>query len=108
MGKVYAGTSNQSGTYNEEESTSGTQDSTNSAGGDKTFYAFAQANENYEFDCWVLGSNAKSIDDTSKNPAKVTVSASSTANGTNTGVVYAKFKKKVLPSFGITFETSEA
>ncbi len=47
-GKVYAGTSSSAGTYTTPSSQSSNQSST-TQNEEKTFYAFAQANDGYEF-----------------------------------------------------------
>lgn len=104
-GKVYAGTGNTAGTY-ATSSTSDTQKSTTKDEG-KTFKAFAQADEGFEFAGWSTtdGGTATSTD----NPYSVTVKCSSSDSGNpTTTTVWANFKKKVLAAFGITFETSDA
>ena len=106
MGKVYAGTGTSAGTFDASSSSSDRLDA-GSSGGAKTFYAFAQPEENYEFDKWVADS-AASITATQSygtdgSRATVTVNASTTKNGTATGTVTAYFKKKTLPSFRVSF-----
>ena len=105
-GKVYAGTSSKAETYAAPTSTSGSQSST-TKDEEKTFYAFAQADEGFEFAGWSTsdGGTAGSKD----SPYSVTVKCSSSdSSNPTTTTVWANFKKKLLAAFGITFETSDA
>ena len=107
MGKVYAGTSNSTpsaSSYNASSSQSSNQSDT-SSGTKKTFYAFAQANDGYEFVGWSTSNNGSNA--STSNPYSVQVACSSSTESSPTlTTVYANFKKKVLASFGITFETT--
>ena len=102
-GTVYAGVSNSAGTY-EATSTSDSQNST-IKDDDKTFYAFAKANEGFEFAGW--SKTDKGTDLGTASPLQVTLSCNSTTSPNET-TYYATFKKKLLAAFGITFVTSDA
>lgn len=107
MGKVYAGTSNSAGTYATPSSQSSNQSST-TQNEEKTFYAFAQANDGYEFLGWSTTENGTTYASTAS-PYSVKVKCSSSTESSPTlTTVYANFKKKMLAAFGITFETSSA
>ena len=98
-GKVYAGTSATAGTYVEGSSTSSSQTST-TQNDEKTFYAFAQANEGYSFIGWSTA-NGESIVSTN-NPYSVSVKcSSSTKNSPTTTTVYANFARN--QAIGVTF-----
>ena len=101
-GKVYAGTSKTAGTYSETSSQTDAQSST-TQNDNKTFYAFAQANDGYEFAGW--SKSDKGTDLGTDSPLTVTLQCSSTTSP-NATTYYATFKEKVLASFGISFETS--
>ena len=105
-GKVYAGTSNSLGAYATPSSQSPNQSST-TQNDEKTFYAFAQANDGYEFSHWSTSDNGTSASTANPYSVKVKCSSSTESSPTLT-TVYANFKKKVLAAFGITFETSSA
>ena len=103
-GLVYAGTSNTAGTYG-TGMTSGTQSSTtkNEA---KTFYAFAQASDNYEFSGWSLTDGGSIV--STDNPYSVSVQCSETSSSSpTTSTVYANFVKKQLVAFAIAFEDGD-
>lgn len=106
-GKVYASTSNPAiGASYAETSTSDSQNSTTQNEG-KTFYAFAQADEGFEFAGW-SDSDGGTVNNT-ENPRAVTVKcSSSTESSPTTTTVWANFSKKLLAAFGITFVTSDA
>ena len=104
MGKVYAGTSKNAGTYQGSSSQTDPQSSTTS-GSSKTFYAFAQANEGFEFVGWSKSDNGTDLGTDS--PLTVSLSCNSETSPNST-TYYATFKKLVLAAFGITFETSDA
>lgn len=105
MGKVYAGKSNSAGTYATPSSQSPNQSST-TQNEEKTFYAFAQANEGYEFVGWSTTENGTTYASTAS-PYSVKVKCSSSTESSPTmTTVYANFKKKTLAAFNITFETS--
>ena len=110
MGKVYAGTSTTAGTYDASSSQTTAQSST-TQNENKTFYAFAQANDGYEFVGWSKSNNGSDLGQgTASGTAyryTVTLQCSSTTSP-NATTYYATFQKKVLPSFNITFETSSA
>ena len=108
-GKVYAGTSNSApsaSSYKADSSTSSNQSST-TKDESKNFYAFASADEGYEFSHWSTSNDGTSA--STANPYTVGVKCSSTTESNPTlTTVYAVFKKKTLAAFGITFETSSA
>lgn len=101
MGTVYAGTSQTAGTY-ETASTSFADSETKDAG--KTFYAFAQANDGYEFKGWSTSDNGTDLGTAS--PISQTVKCSSEySDNPTTKTLYATFAEKVLPPFDILFQT---
>ena len=103
MGKVYAGTSQTAGTYSDATSTSASQSSTTEGAG-KTFYAFAQANDGYEFKGWSTSDNGTDLGTAS--PISQTVKCSLTSSDSpTTTTLYATFAEKVLPPFDILFQT---
>ena len=107
MGKVYAGTSDSAGTYATPSSQSSNLSST-TQNDEKTFYAFAQANDGYEFLGWSTTENDTTYASTA-NPYPVKGKCESkTESDPTLTTVYANFKKLVLASFNITFETSDA
>ena len=110
MGKVYAGTSTTAGTYDASSSQTDAQSST-TQNENKTFYAFAQANDGYEFVGWSKSNNGSDLGQgTASGTAyryTVTLQCNSTTSP-NATTYYATFQKKTLPAFGITFETSSA
>ena len=107
MGKVYANTSNSAGTYATPSSQSSNQSST-TQNEEKTFYAFAQANDGYEFLGWSTTENGTTYASTASPYAVKVKCSSSTESSPTLTTIYANFKKKVLASFNITFETSSA
>ena len=110
MGKVYAGTSTtapSASSYNASSSQSSNQSST-TQNEEKTFTAFAQENEGYEFLGWSTSNNGTTYASTSKSYSVKVKCSSSTESSPTLTTVYANFKKKVLAAFGITFETSSA
>lgn len=102
MGKVYAGTSETAGTYSDTSSKSATQNTT-TQNAEKTFYAFAQANEGYEFKGWSTTDNGTDLG--SKSPLSTKVKCSSTSSSSpTTTTLYATFAEKLLDAFSITFQ----
>ncbi len=109
MGKVYAGTSNSApsaSSYKADYSQSSSQNST-TENEKKNFYAFAQANDGYEFVGWSTSNNGSTSSSASPYTVQVACTSSTESSPTVT-TVYANFKKKVLAAFNITFETSSA
>lgn len=109
MGKVYAGTSNSApsaSSYKVDYSQSSSQNST-TENEKKNFYAFAQANDGYEFVGWSTSDNGSTSSSASPYTVQVACSSSTESSPTLT-TIYANFKKKVLAAFNITFETSSA
>ena len=108
-GKVYAATSNSApsaSSYKADSSQSSNQSST-TQNESKNFYAFASANEGYEFSHWSTSNGGTSA--STANPYTVGVKcSSSTESNPNLTTVYAVFKKKTLAAFDITFATSDA
>ncbi|MBQ8125979.1 MAG: hypothetical protein IJ173_08880 [Kiritimatiellae bacterium] len=108
-GKVYADKSNSTpaaSSYSASSSTSSNQSSTTKDEA-KNFYAFASADEGYEFSHWSTSNGGTSA--STANPYTVAVECSSSTESSPTlTTVYAVFKKKTLAAFGITFETSSA
>ena len=103
MGAVYAGTSETDKSSTEAEQSNYAQ----SGGVDKTFFAIAEPANGYEFLGWSTSDNGTTYESTAQT-YQLTVKTSTSADGYNTKTLYANFKKKVLPSFNITFETSSA
>lgn len=104
MGTVYAGTSQTAGTYSSPTSTSSSQSST-TKDADKTFYAFAKANDGYEFKGWSASDNGTDLGTTSPLAQKVLCSSTSSGSPT-TKTLYATFAKIVLPEFAVQFESA--
>ncbi len=92
MGLVYAGTSNTQPTDNSYAitSTSDTQES-NDSGKEKTFYAFAKANDGYRFNGWADTDNSTTTVSTN-NPYAAKVKSATTDEATNTRSLYAVFE----------------
>lgn len=101
MGTVYAGTSNTAGSATYSEISSASQNST-TQGASKTFYAFAKANEGYEFKGWSASENGMELG--TNNPLSQTVKCSSdNSSNPTTTTLYATFAKIVLREFAVTF-----
>lgn len=101
MGTVYAGTSTEAGSYDDSSSTSSNQ-SSKTKDEAKTFYAFAKANEGYEFKGWSASDNGSELG--TKSPLSQTVECTSTdSNSPTITTLYATFAKKVLPPFAVAF-----
>ena len=99
-GKVYAATSNSTPSSDKYVATNVQSAQNKSESQTMTFYAFAQANEGYEFGGWATsdGGAAASTD----NPYAVSFDASSTTDGSPTvQTVYALFSKKQLAAFSV-------
>lgn len=102
-GLVYASTTSSapaSGDYGTDK-TSDKQDSKNSAGGAKTFYAFAKASDGYSFTGWYTGDNGSGECLGSDLSISVVVNASPSSGGTNTKTIYATFAENKAVS--VTF-----
>ncbi|MGN0887890.1 MAG: hypothetical protein ACI4UY_03315 [Kiritimatiellia bacterium] len=101
MGTVYAGTTKTAGTYDTASTSSA--DSENK-GEEKTFYAFAKANDGYAFKGWSTLDNGTDLGTAS--PISQTVKCSSdSSDKPTTTTLYATFAEKVLPPFDILFQT---
>ncbi len=106
MGKVYASKTKTEDVSQYTDDANGSTIKSDDAGGSGktvTLYAFAKANEGYEFKGWsTIASGATSYESTD-NPWAASLAASKTDNGTESYTYYAYFAKKALPSFSVTF-----
>ena len=93
--------------YSKDGNTTSGVDSKNKAGGSVgTFYAYAKADPGWKFVKWTDTSGALLSDKAEFGSFSLT--ASSTSGETLTTEYQAYFEKEVLPSFSITFVTSDA
>ena len=105
-GTVYISTTNNSsGTYQTTSSATGQNDSQGNSA-NVTFYAFAQANDNYEFVGWNTANGTTNTTSTNI-PYTLTVTAtSSNQNSPTTSTVYAIFAEKPLFYFSASANAS--
>ncbi len=109
-GKVYAGTSNSAPSVGSYDATSKQSEASSKTQNDKkTFYAFAQADDGFEFVGWSKSNNNSDLGTgTAVGMAyryEVELECNSTTSP-NATTYYATFREKDLDPFSITFETS--
>lgn len=91
-GLVYAGTnSTQPDNSSYAETSKSDTQSSSTTGGNKTFYAFAKANDGYSFKGWTDSDNSTNYASTN-NPYAVTVPVATTDGQTNTKTLFAVFE----------------
>lgn len=110
MGKVYASTSGTEDSSKYSETGNGAVDSssTKTSGGEVTMYAWAKANEGYEFQGWSTAKSGATTFDSTAAKYQLTLNASTSDDGRNPYTYYAYFREKTLSAYSITFTTPAA
>ena len=106
MGKVYASKTKTEDVSQYTDDANGSTIKSDDAGGagkTVTLYAFAKANEGYEFKGWSTSASGATSYESTDNPWEASLAASKTDNGTESYTYYAYFATKALPSFSVTF-----
>ncbi len=104
-GKVYASTSNSQPSADKYDESSGPVQSasTSTSGGSVNLYAFAKANDGYEFKGWATSESGATSYASTDNPWTASLAAATSDKGIQAYTYYAYFEKQTLQSFSITY-----
>ena len=105
MGQVYASTSGteSSSSYSPEGNGAVQSSSTSTSGGNVTMYAYAKANEGYQFLGWATSSSGATSYASTATKYTLSLKASTTKSGVQPYTYYAYFQELTYDPFSITF-----